>query len=161
MLAARLARDAVPARPASPPPPPEIVARAVTLEERAAVIRRALRSAPQIVLQDLLRDVHDRVVVAVTFLAMLELAKGREVSHRAGRSRGARSVCRARSTAAARRAVEIDASETSRRVVTEVEPRPICRRRRAQRVDGDRAADVAEPVGVASSRRCSSSPSGR
>ena len=30
-------------------------------------------------LQDLLRGVHDRVVVAVTFLAMLELMKRREV----------------------------------------------------------------------------------
>lgn len=65
-----------------PPVPPsaEIVARAITLEERASVIRLALRSAPQIVLQELLRDVTDRIVVAVTFLAMLELAKGREVA---------------------------------------------------------------------------------
>ena len=30
-------------------------------------------------LQELLRDVTDRVVIAVTFLALLELAKGREV----------------------------------------------------------------------------------
>ena len=62
-----------------PPPPPETVARSITLEERAQVIRTALRTAPQIVLQDLLRDVKDRIVIAVTFLAMLELAKGREV----------------------------------------------------------------------------------
>ncbi len=60
-------------------PPPEIIARTITLEERAAVIRSALRAAPQFVLQELLRDVTDRIVVAVTFLAMLELAKGREV----------------------------------------------------------------------------------
>lgn len=58
----------------------EIVSRAITLEERAAVIRSALRSAPQLVLQELLHDVTDRIVVAVTFLAMLELAKGREVT---------------------------------------------------------------------------------
>jgi chromatin segregation and condensation protein Rec8/ScpA/Scc1 (kleisin family) len=32
-----------------------------------------------IVLQELLRGVHDRVVVAVTFLAMLELMKRREI----------------------------------------------------------------------------------
>ena len=51
----------------------------MTLEDRAAVIRQCLREAPQIVLQDLLRDVTDRVVVAVTFLALLEMAKGREV----------------------------------------------------------------------------------
>ena len=65
-----------------PPPaaPVETMARAITLEERAAVIRTALRSAPHVVLQELLRDVHDRIVIAVTFLALLELAKGREVT---------------------------------------------------------------------------------
>ena len=62
------------------PPPAEVVARTITLDERAAVIRTALKRAPRIVLQDLLRDVTDRVVVAVTFLALLELAKGREVT---------------------------------------------------------------------------------
>jgi len=62
------------------PPPPETIARTITLEERATVIRAALRRAPQIVLQELLRDVSDRVVVAVTFMALLELAKGREVA---------------------------------------------------------------------------------
>ncbi len=62
------------------PPPPETVARTITLEDRARVIRKALESAPQIVLQDLLGDVRDRIVIAVTFLAMLELAKGREVT---------------------------------------------------------------------------------
>jgi chromatin segregation and condensation protein Rec8/ScpA/Scc1 (kleisin family) len=55
------------------------VPRTVTLEERAAIIRSALRRAPQVVLQELLRGVRDRVVVAVTFLAMLELVKGREL----------------------------------------------------------------------------------
>ena len=63
-----------------PPPPPQTVARTITLEERAAVIRHALRAAPQLVLQELLRDVHDRIVICVTFLALLELAKGREVT---------------------------------------------------------------------------------
>jgi len=63
-----------------PPPPPETVARSVTLEERAQVIRAALRSAHHLVLQELLRDVSDRIVIAVTFLALLELAKGREVT---------------------------------------------------------------------------------
>ena len=62
-----------------PEPPPEVVARTVTLEERASVIRRALRRAPQVVLQELLQGVTDRVVVAVTFLAMLELVKGHEL----------------------------------------------------------------------------------
>ncbi len=62
------------------PPPAEIVARTITLDERAAIIRLALQRAPQFVLQDLLRDVTDRIVVAVTFLALLELTKGREVA---------------------------------------------------------------------------------
>ena len=62
------------------PAPPEIIARTITLEERAEVIRAALKRAPMIVLQELLRDVTDRVVVAITFLAVLELAKGREVA---------------------------------------------------------------------------------
>jgi segregation and condensation protein A len=65
----------------APPPemPPEVVPRTITLTERAAVIRSALRGASTIVLQELLRGVHDRVVVAVTFLAMLELMKRREI----------------------------------------------------------------------------------
>lgn len=63
-----------------PPPAPETVARIITLEERAQVIRSALRSAHHLVLQELLRDVSDRIVIAVTFLALLELAKGREVT---------------------------------------------------------------------------------
>ena len=62
------------------PAPPEIVARTITLEERAAVIRAALLRAPVLVLQELLRDVTDRVVIVVTFLALLELAKGRELT---------------------------------------------------------------------------------
>jgi len=62
-----------------PDPPPEVVPRSITLAQRAAIIRLALRGAPTIVLQDLLRGVRDRVVVAVTFLAMLELVKRREV----------------------------------------------------------------------------------
>ena len=65
-----------------PPPPaaPRIVPRLVTLEERAMLNRAALADAPVLVLQDLLGDLRDRVVVAVTFLAMLELVKGRELA---------------------------------------------------------------------------------
>lgn len=59
--------------------PPEVVARTITLADRAAVIRAALAAAPSIVLQELLRGVRDRVVVAVTFLALLELMKRREI----------------------------------------------------------------------------------
>jgi segregation and condensation protein A len=62
-----------------PPPPPETMRRTVTLTERATVIREALRGAPVLVLQELLQGVRDRVVAAVTFLAMLELMKRREI----------------------------------------------------------------------------------
>jgi segregation and condensation protein A len=62
-----------------PQPPPETVARVITLTERAAVIRAALRGADSFVLQELLAGVRDRVVVAITFLAMLELMKRREI----------------------------------------------------------------------------------
>jgi segregation and condensation protein A len=62
-----------------PPPPPETIRRTVTLTQRAMLIRKALADADVIVLQELLRDVRDRVVVAVTFLALLELMKRREI----------------------------------------------------------------------------------
>ena len=62
-----------------PEPPPEVMPRTITLTERAALIRTALRDAPAIVLQDLLQGIRDRVVVAVTFLALLELMKRREI----------------------------------------------------------------------------------
>jgi len=61
------------------PPPPEAVARTITLASRAEIIRSALRGADVVVLQELLRHVRDRVVVAVTFLAMLELMKRHEI----------------------------------------------------------------------------------
>lgn len=68
------------ARVAPPPPlPPEVIRRTITLAQRAALIRRALDAAPVVVLQELLRDVRDRVVVALTFLALLELMKRREI----------------------------------------------------------------------------------
>jgi segregation and condensation protein A len=58
----------------------EMMVRSITLDERAAVIRAALRRADHVVLQELLGGVRDRVVVAVTFLALLELAKRREIT---------------------------------------------------------------------------------
>jgi len=64
------------------PPQPSAAAllpRSITIAERAEVIRQALRHAPSVVLQELLRGVQDRVVLAVTFLAMLELMKRREI----------------------------------------------------------------------------------
>jgi segregation and condensation protein A len=66
----------------SPPvvPLPEAVPRSITLAERADLIRAALAGAAPVVLQELLEGVRDRVVVVVTFLAMLELVKRREVS---------------------------------------------------------------------------------
>jgi segregation and condensation protein A len=61
-------------------PRPAVIARTITLEERAQLIRQALQRAPTIVLQELLHDVRDRVVVAVTFMALLEMVKGREIA---------------------------------------------------------------------------------
>ena len=62
-----------------PEPAPELMARTITITERAEIIRAALRDAPTFVLQDLLAGVRDRVVIAITFLAMLELMKRREI----------------------------------------------------------------------------------
>lgn len=62
-----------------PPVPPETLGRSVAIEERTRIIREALRGAPVVILQDLLLGVRDRVVAAVTFLAMLELVKRREI----------------------------------------------------------------------------------
>jgi chromatin segregation and condensation protein Rec8/ScpA/Scc1 (kleisin family) len=51
------------------------------MTERAEIIRAAIRGAAAgtVILQELLRGVRDRVVVAITFLAMLELMKRREI----------------------------------------------------------------------------------
>ncbi len=76
-LGRALARLAVIAPPVDLPP--ETMARTITITERAAIIRDALRDAPTIVLQDLLAGVRDRTVIAITFLAMLELMKRREI----------------------------------------------------------------------------------
>ncbi len=62
------------------PLPPEVMPRTVTIAQRVEVIRAALRGVRSIVLQDLLDGVRDRVVRAVTFLALLGLVKQREVS---------------------------------------------------------------------------------
>jgi segregation and condensation protein A len=62
-----------------PPPPPETLPRTITIAQRADIIRAALRDADSVVLQDLLRGVRDRVVVVITFLALLELMKRREI----------------------------------------------------------------------------------
>jgi segregation and condensation protein A len=61
-------------------PPAEIVSRTISMAERVVVIREALRYTDTIVLQELLEGVRDRVVVALTFLAMLELSKLREIT---------------------------------------------------------------------------------
>lgn len=60
--------------------PAEMMVRTITLAERTAVIRAALRDTDRVVLQDLLGGVRDRVMVAITFLAMLELSKRREIT---------------------------------------------------------------------------------
>lgn len=62
-----------------PAAPPEVLARSITLAERAEAIRLALADSPVVVLQELLAFTRDRVLVAITFLALLELVKRREV----------------------------------------------------------------------------------
>ena len=64
-----------------PPPPVEAIRRSVTLSDRAQVIRRALEGADSVVLQELLSGVRDRVVVAVTFLALLPAAGNQDQIH--------------------------------------------------------------------------------
>jgi segregation and condensation protein A len=78
---ARLVRALARLAAIAPPPevPPEAMRRTISITERAEIIRSALRDAPRVVLQDLLTGVSDRVVIAITFLAMLELMKRREI----------------------------------------------------------------------------------
>ena len=91
-----------------PEPPPEVVAADDHARPSApTIIRAALRDAPTVVLQDLLGGVRDRVVIAVTFLAMLELMKRREIVV-SRPSRGDRSW-RARRRAEERAAAGVDA----------------------------------------------------
>jgi segregation and condensation protein A len=73
------ALDRVAAIALPPEAPAEVMGRIITIAERADIIRSALREAPSFVLQDLLAGVRDRVVIAITFLAMLELMKRREI----------------------------------------------------------------------------------
>jgi segregation and condensation protein A len=95
-------------------PPPQIatqiVARTITLAERMAVIRAALSEADQVVLQELLGGVHDRVVVAVTFLAMLELSKRREITLAQAEPWGP--IIARRLTEAAEIVIEVDVDES-------------------------------------------------
>ena len=130
---------------------PRSLARTITLEERAAVIRAALRGVPQIVLQDLLRDVRDRVVVAVTFLAMLELAKRREVVVEQAEPWGP----------IVSGAIPDPASDEP---AEPIRPDPERAGGRARAEAGRRPGAGADPGELelsASSRRCCSSPSGR
>lgn len=87
----------------------EIMVRTITLAERTAVIREALLSADTVVLQELLAGVHDRVVVTVTFLAMLELSKRREITLEQERPWGP-IIARRLSQTTAERETEIDES---------------------------------------------------
>jgi segregation and condensation protein A len=87
----------------------EVMARTITLAERTAVIREALLNADTVVLQELLAGVHDRVVVAVTFLAMLELSKRREITLEQERPWGP-IIARRLSQTTAESETEIDAS---------------------------------------------------
>ncbi len=92
-----------------PPPPPETVPRTITIAQRAELIRAALRDADTVVLQDLLRGVRDRVVVVVTFLALLELMKRREIVVEQAEPWGP--IVARPATAAERAAAGVDADE--------------------------------------------------
>ena len=83
--------------------------RTITIAQRAEVIRAALRDADPVVLQDLLRGVRDRVVVVVTFLALLELMKRREIVVEQAEPWGP--IVARQATAAERAAAGVDVDE--------------------------------------------------
>jgi segregation and condensation protein A len=63
------------------PPPKVIVLRTVTIVEQADVIRRWLRALPgQLSFSQLLSSTQSRLEIVITFLALLELIKRREVA---------------------------------------------------------------------------------
>ena len=73
------ALEALAAIPEPVPPPPEIVAREVTIGQQIGVLRQALSRGGRVVLQTILSRCRSRTEAAVTFLAMLELVRRRQV----------------------------------------------------------------------------------
>ena len=149
-LAPALARLAAIAPP--PEPPPEVVARDRSRSPSGPrSSARPCATRRRVVLQDLLTGVRDRVVIAVTFLAMLELMKRREIVVEQAEPWGP-IVARA-TTAEERAAAGIDAATrttTARRdagVVRVTDALDPVDARRATGADAaTRAPDAAEPT---------------
>jgi segregation and condensation protein A len=78
LLVASLERLAETAEPEAPPP--EVVARELTIGMQIRVLLEALSSSGRVVLQSVLAGCRSRSEAAVTVLAMLELARRRQVS---------------------------------------------------------------------------------
>jgi segregation and condensation protein A len=77
LLAAAL--DRVAAIPEPEAPPPEVVPRQVTIGQQIAVLHAELSRTGRVILQAILATCQTRTEAAVTFLAMLELVRRREV----------------------------------------------------------------------------------
>ena len=73
------ALEALAAIPEPIPPPPEIVAREITIGQQIGVLRQALSQSGRVVLQAILSRCRSRTEAAVTFLAMLELVRRRQI----------------------------------------------------------------------------------
>lgn len=78
LLAAALDRLAAISEPV--PPPPEVVKREVTIAMQLAMLRAALSTRGQVVLQQVLHACQSRTEVTVTVLAMLELVRRRQAT---------------------------------------------------------------------------------
>lgn len=77
LLAAAL--DRLAAIPEPEPPPPEVVPREITIGQQITVLRAALSHTGRVILQAILAGCRTRTEAAVTFLAMLELVRRRQV----------------------------------------------------------------------------------
>jgi segregation and condensation protein A len=73
------ALEGLAAIPEPAPPPPEVVAREITIGQQIGVLRQALSRSGRVVLQTILSRCRSRTEAAVTFLAMLELVRRRQV----------------------------------------------------------------------------------
>jgi segregation and condensation protein A len=74
------ALDRLAAIPEREPPPPEVVPRQITIGQQIAVLRAALSRTGRVILQAILATCQNRTEAAVTFLAMLELVRRRQVN---------------------------------------------------------------------------------
>jgi segregation and condensation protein A len=73
------ALDRLAAIPEPEPPPPEVVPREITIGQQIGVLRDALSQTGRVILQAVLAACRTRTEATVTFLAMLELVRRRQV----------------------------------------------------------------------------------